>query len=533
MRQDDLSVDKELLQVALIVFSAVSLATLEFLKNDFPSTDALRVSKTIVVYMIILVQVLPALALLAADRLIAARYGSGRRLRVFRSVLFAAALLLIVRQLQLYWDTGNDLTDSVRSAGLLLLVLVDLLLVAVITGLVIWLFRGLVLFFYYMSPVAIAMSAIIPFQVPTGGNVPENYDREVVTATQAETKPAVFILVFDELGYDVLLKDGELDAGSFPNIAALAQDGVWFTNATTNGFWSKDVLPNIIDPVRSLTEQYNIRLYSQFIHVEERYINDCGKIVTCRGHGYLTVNEQLRVAGNLAMRSFYQATPKPVESAMNRPMGWLLDRLGWAYPPVDRPGFHTLTKRQFRVFLDDVEGESALGRINVLHLLMPHHPFAFDREGDAVNTSSPVWEPETYPERYREHVMFMDRLVGQLISKLHREGIYNRSVIAITGDHGPRPFTPSRETPPNNFIPHVPFVILAPGLDSAVSDVDYQHVDFGPTLMDILGLPPPSDAEGVSAFSNERPQRDKVFYVNELRFVYSTEDGGWQFSPPE
>ncbi len=533
MRQSDLSVDKELLQVALLIFSGVSLATLEFMKNSFPSTDALRVSKDIVVYMIILVQVLPALALLAADRLIAARYGSGTRLRVFRSVLFAVALLLILRQLQLYWDTGKDFTDSVRSSSLVLLVLMDILVLAAIVGLAIWLFRGLMLFFYYMSPVAIAMTAIIPFQVQTGGSLPETYGQEAVTATQSESQPAVFILVFDELGYDVLLEDGKLDAESFPNIAALARDGVWFTNATTNDFWSEDVLPNIIDPVRSLSEQYNIRLYSQFIHVEERYVNDCGKVVTCRGLTYLTENEQLRVAGNLAARAFYQATPKPVETAISRPMGWFLDRLGWAYPTVDRRGFHMLTKRQFSVFLDDVEGPEALGRISVLHLLMPHAPFAFDREGDAVNTSAPVWEPETYPERYREQTMFMDRLVGELISKLKREGIYDESVIVLTGDHGPRPFTPSSESPPSQFIPHVPLVIRAPGLNSNLSDVDYQHVDFGPTLTDILGLPSLNETEGVSAFSKERPQRDKVFRVDGLTFVYSEEDGSWQFSQEE
>ncbi len=49
MKQNDLSVDKELLQVALIIFSAVSLATLEFMKNAFPNIDLLQVSKTIVV----------------------------------------------------------------------------------------------------------------------------------------------------------------------------------------------------------------------------------------------------------------------------------------------------------------------------------------------------------------------------------------------------------------------------------------------------------------------------------------------------
>jgi hypothetical protein len=448
-------------------------------------------------------------------------------------VLFAVALLLILRQLQLYWDPATDFADSVRSSSMILLVLMDLMFVAAIVGLAIGLFRGLVLFFYYMSPVAIAMTAIIAFQVPTGESLPVTYGQEVVTAAQSDSQPAVFILVFDALGYDVLLEDGNLDAESFPNIAALAQDGVWFTNATTNEFYSDDVLPVIIGPVRSLTEQFDIRLYSQVNRFEERYIDDCGKVVTCRGHGYLTENEQLRVAGNLAVRAFYQATPKPVETAMNRPMGWFLDRLGWAYPPADPFGYNTLMKRQFSLFLDDIKGETALGRIHVLHLLMPHFPFIFDREGDAVNTSSPFWEPETYPERYREQTMFVDRLIGEFISKLKREGIFDEAVIVLTGDHGPRPFVPSPESPADQLMPHVPLVIHAPGLSSYVSDVDYQHIDFGPTLRDVLGLPSLEGTEGVSAFSEERPQRDKVFHVNQWTYTYSQEDDSWRLSQEE
>jgi arylsulfatase A-like enzyme len=204
-------------------------------------------------------------------------------------------------------------------------------------------------------------------------------------------------------------------------------------------------------------------------------------------------------------------------------MGWLLDRLGWANPSVDPLGWHTLTKRQFSVFLDDIEGRKALGRIHVLHLFLPHHPLAFNEEGKAL----------TSPGSYRQQSLYTDVLVGKIISKLKTEGIYDESVIVLTGDHGQRPLYPSPEMPPANSIPHVPLVIRAPGLDSRVSDVDYQHIDFGPTLRDVLGLPPTDDAEGVSAFSEERPLRDKVFYANPWTYIYSPEDGSWHISQEE
>ena len=317
-----------------------------------------------------------------------------------------------------------------------------------------------------------------------------------------------------------LRRGGELDAESFPNIAALAQDGVWFTNATTNYYLSREILPVIIDPARSLNEQFDIRLYTQLLSVEGRYINDCGRVMTCRGIGYLTENEQLRVAGNLSLRAFYQATPEWVETAISRPMGLLLDRMGWPYPPVDRGGFQSITKRQIRLFLDDIKGPTALGRIHLLHLILPHDPFAFNEEGKALPS----------PGSHRQQSMFADVLVGEFISKLKTVGIYDETVIIVTGDHGRRFRPPSRETPPIPSMPRVPLVIRAPGLNSDVSDVDYQHTDFGPTLRDILGLPPSNDTEGVSAFSTERPQRDKLFFHDDNTFVYSDEDDSWHFS---
>jgi arylsulfatase A-like enzyme len=190
---------------------------------------------------------------------------------------------------------------------------------------------------------------------------------------------------------------------------------------------------------------------------------------------------------------------------------------------VDRSGLNAFTKRQFNLFLDDIEGQKALGRIHVLHLSSPHGPFAFDEEGNAL------------PSRgsYRQQSMFVDVLVGNLISKLKSEGIYDETVIFVTGDHGPRSFVPSPERPPDPVMPRVPLVIRAPGLNSDVSDVDYQHIDFGSTLTDILGLPPPNGAEGVSAFSQERPQRDKVFHRAPWTFIYSREDDSWHFSQTE
>jgi hypothetical protein len=290
----DAGTDKEslpgeggLFPTLLIFFAATSLATTEFIKDAFPSFDALRPSKLIVVYVIFIVQVIPALALVGVDRLISARYGPGRYLRIFRRVLFAGALVLIARQIQLYWDPATNFFDEVRSASVVLLVVLDLVVLGAIVAVVTRAYRGVLMFFYYMSPIAIATTAIIAFQIRTDEENLPNYAQEVTTAADADAPP-VFILVFDGLGYDVTLKDGELDRESFPNMAELADSGAYFSNATSNYFWSIDSVPTVVEPAMKLTDEYNVRLYTQYNVLEGLYFDECGETITCRGARYLT-----------------------------------------------------------------------------------------------------------------------------------------------------------------------------------------------------------------------------------------------------
>ena len=518
--KESLPGDSDTLQVALIMFAVMSLATTEFIKDAFPLWDALRPSKMIVVYLLIIVQLIPAAILVGVDRLIASRYGAGRRLRIFRSGVFVLALALILRQIQLFWGPATEFTDDVRSASVALLVLLDLAVLAGL-GLLAWKgYRGLVTLFYYMSPIAIAASAIIVFQVRTDEENLPLYAEEVTTVAQEDERAPVFIIIFDGLGYDTMYPDGELDRESFPNAARLADSGVSFSNATSNFFWSFQSVPTIVEPARVLTDEYNVRLYTQYPVLEKRYYPECGTTITCRGIRYLTETGPLRVASYLALRTFYQVTPKAAESVISLPMGWVLDGLGWPFPSADPAGWHTFSKRQFNDFLDDVDAEQAQGRLYIVHLMVPHHPNAFDEDGNALSTAG----------SYRPQAMFADQLLGRFLDKLEDEGLFDESVVIVTSDHGPRIVTPTETEVPAATTPRVPLIIHAPGVDQhgAMLDVEYQHIDFGPTLADVLGLPAPTLSDGVSAFSEERPDRDKTFAIRSIKFVYNEEDEVWE-----
>ena len=518
--KESLPGDSDVLQVALIMFAVMSLATTEFIKDAFPMFAALRPSKMIVIYVIIIVQLIPAAILLGADRCIALRPGAERWLRNFRRGVFVLALALILRQIQLYWGPATDFTNDVRSASVVLLVLLDLVVVAGLVLLTWRGYRGLVTFFYYMSPIAIAASAIVVFQVPTDEEDLPLYAQEVTTVSEADEKAPVFIIVFDGLSYDTMYPDGELDRESFPNAARLADGGVSFSDATSNFFWSFESLPTVVGPARLLTDDYNVRLYTQYPVLEAIYFPDCGTTITCRGVRYLTETGPLRVASYLALRTLYRVTPTAAETVVSLPMGWALDGLGWPFPSADPSGWHTFSKRQFNEFLGDVDAEQAPGRLYIVHLMVPHHPNAFDEDGNALSAVG----------SYRPQAMFADKLLGSFIDRLEDEGLFDESVVIVTSDHGTRPVTPSETEVPLATTPRVPLIIHAPSLNDhgAVLDVEYQHIDFGPTLADVLGLPPPAASDGVSAFSEERPDREKTFAIRGIKFVYNEDDAVWE-----
>ena len=142
--------------------------------------------------------------------------------------------------------------------------------------------------------------------------------------------------------------------------------------------------------------------------------------------------------------------------------------------------------------------------------------------------------------------MFTDRLLGEFLAKLRDEGLYDRATVVVTGDHGPRGLGELFSDFPEEMstvVPGVPLFIRGPDVAPQVSHVDYQHVDFLPTMLDILRMPPEDGLTGVSVFAPERPVRDKVFnfvdclgeggrcdeesILERVPYLYSEDEGQW------
>ena len=500
------------------MFGAVTLANLEFVEHALPSRATMFTPPAHVVLMISVFIIMPAAVLFAIDRAIALG-ASARTLRVFRAGVLGLAMFFIARQLQMYNGSVGSLTEPftshwMLSAGLAAVVLAGLLALAYRAQ------RQATVFFQYLGVVAVPLLLVSLVQLQPEQITPPGYDRVVVPQQGGGDQP-VFVFVFDELSYDVLAADDSPDREAFPNFAALADEGVWFTNATTNYFHTQFVIPSMLIGLEPLTKDYQLWAYPQFGLVEGRFFAKCGVLYTCRGPARTIAEHPRQMFSYISERWLYEVLPDAAAGVAAGPVKGVLGDFGGINPAVDPHARHIFTKSHFQQLLSDISADESRGRIYFFHTLVTHHPYLYDRTGGPASSA----EDTTFDEdqqsaavyaRYREQAMYADAMLGEFIATLKVQGLYEDAVIVLTADHGLRRVpSPAEAIPVDQEVARVPLLIRAPGLAPAVSGVDYQHMDFGATLADVLDEQADAAGEGISAFAEERPLRDKVHYISD------------------
>jgi arylsulfatase A-like enzyme len=146
-----------------------------------------------------------------------------------------------------------------------------------------------------------------------------------------------------------------------------------------------------------------------------------------------------------------------------------------------------------------------------LHYMDPHDPY-FEHPYDGVGYAragsqnpDPSLAP-TFSRLYDGEVHYLDGYLGQLFAWLKAEGLYDDSLIVLTGDHG------------EEFQEHggwwhgqtlyqemlaVPLIVKFPGGDRAgtvVTDLT-RSLDIAPTILDVAGVPVPEAMVGRSLWS--------------------------------
>jgi arylsulfatase A-like enzyme/Flp pilus assembly protein TadD len=127
-----------------------------------------------------------------------------------------------------------------------------------------------------------------------------------------------------------------------------------------------------------------------------------------------------------------------------------------------------------------------------VHLYDPHHPY-----------SPPAPFNQTYKANlYDGEIAFADTQLGRLLGYLKQRGVYDRTVIALSGDHGEGLGEHGEKTHGffiYNSTLHVP-LIIKPSADLKFSNhlvkKDVSLVDLMPTLLGVLRAPIPANVQG-------------------------------------
>lgn len=334
----------------------------------------------------------------------------------------------------------------------------------------------------------------------TDSNDPPRKRVTVATApapASVRDRPHVVLLILDEFPGDSLLgPGGRIDAGRYPNFAALAGDSTWFRNAASSYDSTTKAVPLILDgmrPVPGTAPEVSDHPRSIFTALAAR--------------GYRV--EASEEATALCPPSVCPGAPT------SRPA--IIPRLNGGRP------------ERFKRF---VRGIRAYSRptLWMKHALLPHGPYLYlpsaarTRNGardlvpnmNGLRGFGHAYLTRHNEQRYLLQLGFVDRLLGRLIRQLKRTGIYDDTLILVTADHGFawQVGVPTRRSVSNGNVEEltpVPFFVKAPAQRRGrVNDAYVQTLDVTPTIADVLGIRLRYRTDGSSAFSRAVRRRRGV-----------------------
>lgn len=151
-----------------------------------------------------------------------------------------------------------------------------------------------------------------------------------------------------------------------------------------------------------------------------------------------------------------------------------------------------------------------------LHLKSSHilgrRFFPAGRYGPSSNYSNPLFKVNSdHLQRainyYDEGVVQADDVIHQILLALEVNGVLDRALVVITGDHGEHLGEHGRFSHANGLLEpvlRIPWIMLPFGVVLPPPEIHRRRhqVDIAPTILDVLRMPVPSGWSGVSIFSS-------------------------------
>jgi hypothetical protein len=370
--------------------------------------------------------------------------------------------------------------------------------------------------------------------------LPQNVE-EAAQARITSNTPVVFV-VFDEFDTNMLMDARQrIDATRFPHFAQLARDGTWYRNATAVNSATTLAVPSVLSgrraPKDSLPTQADFPnsvftlLGGRYeFHAEETATELCPEEL-CGDRPRGSLRRRLRsLSKDLGIVSLHLLLPEGLRSglpAVDRTFGDFQTGgrdSAASSPSTPPPGDPDNLGPPPSSVLDRASAvQGLIGGIgpagdrpsfNFAHLVLPHVPWQYLPTGQQYPPGDPDvpglqeehWDPNPVfaklgMQRHILQVGYADRIVGQVVDRLRRAGVYDRALVIFTADHGVsyRAGQPRRAPNKENLsdIAAVPLFIKYPGQESGgIDDTMVRNIDAVPTIADALHVRLPYQAEG-------------------------------------
>lgn len=368
------------------------------------------------------------------------------------------------------------------------------------------------LFATFLSPAAVAVVALFLFHSPVATFVLAE-EAEAAAASVGNPVPVV-VLVLDEFPLTALLDaSGAIDARRYPGFARLAREATWFRGATTVHDFTEWAVPAVLTGRYPRNDQipfardhpgnlFTLLGGTYRMEVRERVTQLCPKRL-CPRRGGASFRRRVRDMVSDFTRLYLATRISP--------------RLGGRAHRRDEP-------RLFARFLASLVPRRE-PTLHFGHFLLPHNPWEYLPSGRRYQLDGRLpsgLDPKTLRWREDERLAvqgyarflaqagFVDRLVGRLLARLRATGLYERSLVIVTSDHGSsfRASTRLRVVKRENVedVASVPLFVKRPGQRRGeVVDAPARTIDVLPTIAEVLGVRVPWRTDGVSLFARRPP----------------------------
>ena len=165
----------------------------------------------------------------------------------------------------------------------------------------------------------------------------------------------------------------------------------------------------------------------------------------------------------------------------------------------------------------------------------PHHPYATPDKSFSLGPIDPALElHERIRRKYLDSLHYSDVVIGDLVNALEKAGAMEDTLLFIFADHGEAFYQHERNYNHPLFLyeenVHVPFIIYNKHLFP--ERVEYggvsRHVDMLPTILDLVGLPPTAQQEGISLASPHDEQL-ALMHTSYKEDLTAIRDGQWKY----